>query len=926
MRSPRLQYILLALVAAVSLTCYIISAVGAVNETYDPTVPRMPMYFGFHRNEVSGNMPESWKAGIRWGDVITAINGRPYTGYTIYLDELRKSKAGNSLTVTYIPRPAPESYRRIPDTGNSNFVGHLELTQDGPPRTAVIRLEPVAPHAPALLRLLIPVYFLRILFPLGGLLLGFWVVLSKPADKNAWFFLGILAYFSSIFINTEYWSTPLYIVTVLWNTLIQGAGPLSIMLFGIYFPERAPLDRRFPWLKWIIVSTVGAFSAFDVFWFLGFNLNLESVAWLGPIMLKDFQFQIWFSMVPISLYFVTIARKAFNPNTVSDQRRRLKIIYWGSFVGSLPMSGVVVYDLLSGHDPGTGVPDLILLSALLIFTLFPLSLAYAVVVQRAMELRVLLRQGSQYALARTGIWIIRIAIGTGFGYSLSRVFAHNPQRTEDQIMVLAFGALLLAWRFRAAKSLSTFIDKRFFRESYSSEQILAELASQVRTFTDTRPLMDTVAKCIGDAMHVDRIAILLRSGDTFHVQLATGVGAPDIDLGNGIALPAGSETISALTRAKGPAPNLRLDSPQDWAVAATEPERAALKELGAEILIPLPGRSRLSGVLALGPKRSEEPYSRADRSLLQSVALQTGLAIENSELLHSLAAEAANRERTNREMEIAREVQERMFPQTLPTVPGLDYAGHCRPALGVGGDYYDFFELPAGTDGSYPLGIAIGDVSGKGISAALLMASLRASLRGMTRNPNEDLAAMMREINLLVFEASTFNRYATFFYAQYDPRTSLLSYVNAGHNAPVIIRPASGSDGARYEVIRLELSGPVVGLLRDAEFEQSSLKLQPGDILLAFTDGISESMTVDQDEWGEERMIACLEKNAALPADSLLHALLDEATNFAAGARPVRRHDPAGLQIHRRIDRSPSNNCCHPERTGPQAYSSAWGW
>jgi sigma-B regulation protein RsbU (phosphoserine phosphatase) len=884
MRSPRLQYFLLALVAAVSLTCYISSVVSSFQSTYDPTVPRMPMYFGFHRNVVSGNATESWKAGVRWGDVITAINGRPFTGYDIYLQELNRSKSGDQLNVTFIPRPAPEEARKKLDPGNSNFPGHLELTQDGPPRTVPIRLEPVTPHAPGFFRLLIPLYFLGIVFPLGGLLLSFWVVLSKPADKNAWLFLGILVYFSCIFLQSAHSNPFLFVVTGVWNTFIQAAGPLSIMLFGIYFPERSPLDRRMPWLKWIVISAITAFSIIDIIWFFGFGFNFESVAWLSPLLLRYFQFQIMILMVPISIYFGTIARKTFRPDTPADQRRRLKIIYWGSSAGCFPMVGVVLFAVLSGRDFGDGVPGWLLLSTLLIFTLFPLSLAYAVVVQRAMELRVLLRQGSQYALARTGIWIIRAALGTGLGWSISKVFAHTPPLLWDELLALAFALVFIGWRFRAAKSLSTFIDKRFFRESYSSEQILAELAQHVQSFTDTRPLMDTVAKCIGDAMHVERIAILLRTGDVFRLQLATGVNPIGVDFGSEIALSAGSETITALSRAKGPAPNLRLDSPQDWAVAVTEAERAALHELGAEILIPLPGRSRLSGVLALGPKRSQEPYSRADRSLLQSVALHTGLAIENSELLHSLAAEAAHRERLNREMEIAREVQERMFPQTLPSVPGLDYAGHCRPALGVGGDYYDFFELPTNTDGSRPLGIAIGDVSGKGISAALLMASLRASLRGMTRTSNHDLAAMMREINLLVFEASAINRYATFFYAQYEPQTRLLSYVNAGHNAPVLIRPTAGGEGPQYDVLRLELSGPVVGLLRDAEFEQSSLNLEPGDILLAFTDGISESMTIDQEEWGEERMIACLEQNVALPADTLLRALLDEATNFAAGA------------------------------------------
>jgi phosphoserine phosphatase RsbU/P len=884
MRSPRLQYILLALVAAVSLNCYINSALESIREAYDPTLPRKPMTFGFHRNMVSGNTPESFKAGVRRGDVVTAINGRPFSGYDIYLQELSKAKSGDPLTVTFIPRPAAPDARKSADSSAANFAGHVELTQDGPPRTVTIRLEALTPQRPGFFHLLVPLYFLNIVFPLGGFLLGFWVVLSKPTDRNAWFFLGTLAYFSSIFMNTGYWGPGLYVLTGLWSVLIQGAGPLSIMLFGIYFPERSPIDKRFPWIKWTVITTVAALNAVDIIWLFGFGFDFDSVGWLSPILLKYFSAQIVFLMTPNIIYFNTIARKAFRRDTPPDQRRRLRIIYWGSFVGSIPMLGVVLFWLGSGRDFGDGVPGWILLSALLIFTLFPLSLAYAVVVQRAMELRVLLRQGSQYALARTGIWIIRIAIGIGMGYSITRAFSHNPPLLRDQLLAIGFVVLLITWRFRAAKSLSTFIDKRFFRESYSSEQILAELAQQVQTFTDTRPLMDTVAKCIGDAMHVERIAILLRTGDVFRLQLATGVNTTGFDLGSEISLPAGSETINALSRAKGPAPNLRLDSPQDWTVAASEAERAALKELGAEILIPLPGRSRLSGVLALGPKRSEEPYSRADRSLLQSVALHTGLAIENSELLHSLAAEAAHRERTNREMEIAREVQERMFPQTLPAVPGLDYAGHCRPALGVGGDYYDFFELPATPDGSHPLGIAIGDVSGKGVSAALLMASLRASLRGMTRTSNHDLAAMMREINLLVFESSAINRYATFFYAQYDPRTRRLSYVNAGHNAPVVIRPSSSIDGPRYEVLRLEVCGPVVGLLRDAEFEQSNLTIQPGDILLAFTDGISESMTVDQEEWGEERMIARLEGNAALPADALLHALLDEATDFAAGA------------------------------------------
>lgn len=172
-----------------------------------------------------------------------------------------------------------------------------------------------------------------------------------------------------------------------------------------------------------------------------------------------------------------------------------------------------------------------------------------------------------------------------------------------------------------------------------------------------------------------------------------------------------------------------------------------------QLLLPLPGHKELLGFVSLGPKLSELPDSDTDKRLLEAVAVQMGLALENSRFSAMLAAEAAQRERIRREMEIAREVQERLFPQQWPSAPGLDCAAYCRPARGVGGDYYDFLQLAGGR-----IGIAVGDVSGKGIAAALLMASLQASLRGQTVAGVHDLSALMRNVNRLVYEASTSSR------------------------------------------------------------------------------------------------------------------------------------------------------------------------
>jgi sigma-B regulation protein RsbU (phosphoserine phosphatase) len=263
--------------------------------------------------------------------------------------------------------------------------------------------------------------------------------------------------------------------------------------------------------------------------------------------------------------------------------------------------------------------------------------------------------------------------------------------------------------------------------------------------------------------------------------------------------------------------------------------------------------------------------------LLESVSVQTGLGLELSKSAASLAEAAIERASAAREMEIAREVQERLFPQELPIIPGVSLAGACRTVFGVGGDYYDALQLSDGR-----LGLAIGDVSGKGISAALLMSSLRACLRTLTLNASGDLTALMRSMNRLIYEASAVNRYATFFLGIYDPATWRLQYVNAGHNPPALIRPSP--DGT-CQHLRLETGGPVVGLLPDVRYEEDSLLLHPGDLLLTYTDGISEAMTGDYEEWGEQAMIlAAAQCPASQTAAQIVKAIFEAADAFTEKA------------------------------------------
>ncbi len=867
-KSARLQYSLLAVVMVLSLGFTLHGAAAMWEQVFHGArVVQQPIILGPRLTKIAWLLPEAKAAGLVLDDTIVSVNGRAFDSYKMLVEEMRKAHPGDVLSVGYLD-------------------GH------GDSHTTAIRL--LAANASGsftLLHVVTQDIVLRLIFPLCCLALGCWVVLAKPHDPNAWFLLGILGYFPAMFYPAIYWSGWALAINPILGDIINTAGPLCIMLFGIYFPERATWDSRYPWIKWLILAPVIALFPIDIWYTIGFVFSFASISAIAPWFGAVSRFENTLVFIAISIFFASIAHKA-GITTNPDAKRRLRVLYNGSAVANTPIALLLLYSLFRGTSVGSDVPQWLFVAALATFSLFPLTLAYVVIVQRAMDVRILVRQGTKYFFARGTLFVIGVLLAIRMTYEINLYIASpTHRRLVDKFAIMGAIGLFFAFRFFMSKRLQQRIDQRFFREAYSSELVLSELSEEVRNFTEVAPLIDTISSRIGSTLHVERIAVFLRVGETF--QLAHTTGSALLP-GSSLSLPAASTTINALTRSKGPA-NVYRDDPGSWLVDATDAERNALADLSTELLVPLPGRGRLIGVMALGPKRSEEPYSRTDRQLLQTVASQTGLALENAELLENLTAEVSQRERVSREIEIAREVQQRLFPQSYPSVEGIGLSGYCRPAQAVGGDYYDFFLLPA-ADGNQPrLAIAIGDISGKGISAALLMASLRASLRSIAglqaESGSNDLATLMRSVNRLVYDSSTSSRYATFFYAEYDPASRLLTYVNAGHNPPVLLRGT--------QTISLEPTGMVIGLMPEAEYEQATLPLNPGDVLLAFTDGISEAMTHAEEEWGEDRMFLCARdflgcNHSPATSQRLLDCILQAADSFTAGAP---QHDDMTLVI-----------------------------
>jgi len=237
------------------------------------------------------------------------------------------------------------------------------------------------------------------------------------------------------------------------------------------------------------------------------------------------------------------------------------------------------------------------------------------------------------------------------------------------------------------------------------------------------------------------------------------------------------------------------------------------------------------------------------------------------------------------DLENARDVQRAFFPQEDLSIPGLSCETFYKPAHSIGGDYYDFLLLQTDC-----WGIAIGDVCGKGIGAALLMASLHASPRAQAMHDHSDLSTLIADVNRLVHAASPEHLYASLFYSEYDAVTRVLRYVNAGHNAPMLLRWKE----SECRVFLLESTGTLLGLVERSPFTSQALQLESGDVLLMYTDGITEAENPEQELWGHERLETLLRTCRGYTPTQIIKRIVDEVIAFANGRLAKRRRDPDG--------------------------------
>lgn len=281
--------------------------------------------------------------------------------------------------------------------------------------------------------------------------------------------------------------------------------------------------------------------------------------------------------------------------------------------------------------------------------------------------------------------------------------------------------------------------------------------------------------------------------------------------------------------------------------------------------VPLYNNETVTGLIYVDSRLSENIFTEVELSLLTALANLAAMKLENARLLEQMI----EKQRIDHELAMAHEIQTSLLPDKAPDVAGWDIAGSNNPCYTIGGDYFDFIERP---DGRFAF--ALGDVSGKGAGGALIMMVLRATIHSLTQKQG-DLCSIVSTTNSVVYLNSPEQSYVTFFMGDLDPGSGELKYVNAGHVPPILYRRESG------ELERLEAGSTVVGLFEDTDFQEGTTSMGPGDLLLVFSDGISDAWGEDGVEFGEARLEQLVRGFAALSARELLRkaeAVVDEYT------------------------------------------------
>ncbi len=648
----------------------------------------------------------------------------------------------------------------------------------------------------------------------------------------------------------------------------------TLFMFASIFPEERGYARRtwrVPGLPWRMGFGVLVFAPYVFHFALTIGITYwhphialpksgplhyaEPILGIAGLVARLFLFvhQALFSLVDLFFGAATVAllfgshRRA----TVPRLRQQLWVVAIGLTASLVCYALTTSIPSLFNLRPNESLRSVLTIVAL---TLGPGSIAYSVVRYKFLDAKLLARRGILYALgsaALVGVYLLVVG--------RIQTFLRVMLGADSRVMEPVFLIMALALFQPAISRLEQIVDRMFLRDPNDYRNVVRQLGRDLQTEIDLEELLTRTVRTLADALLVRSAHVFAFTPQGPIARTAGGVPLADAQV---------SRLAALLPRVGVEEPIYRVSEGVEG--LAAEDQRALEDEMHVELVVPLRWRGELLGALLLADKVTGMSHTSEDLTLLSNLATQLSVSLQNALLLRDRLAVA----RFEEELNLARQIQRTSLLSEFPTLSGFDVHAVYQPSKHVGGDFYDVVETG---DGAFL--IAIADVSGKGVPAALLSAMLQASLRTQA-DSRASLPGMLQSINGLLYRSSSIRQFATFFLARVEPKTGTVSFSNAGHNWPVVRRARGGR-------MLLERGGTVLGILENARFEEDRVVMSPGDVLVCYTDGVTEAANAQNEQFGEERLYQLMD---GLPSGcgprEITDRLLGELSSFLGDVEP----------------------------------------
>jgi serine phosphatase RsbU (regulator of sigma subunit) len=543
----------------------------------------------------------------------------------------------------------------------------------------------------------------------------------------------------------------------------------------------------------------------------------------------------WFCYVVVSLgvfirtYFVS--EKA--------QRQKFGIVIIGVALGVVP---ITVLMLVKQFLPTGTVPLRYLWSFFLSF--MPISFAYAILKHDALDLGVVLRKSVAAVMLIVLVIALYYAFVTALEQEMKRIFGAQASFVTGAAIILMALAIV-----PARVVIQNIVDRAFYQSRKVFKDEVISFSREIQYLRSVAEIASFVTARILSVFRAERAHVFLRD-ESGHFTLRESA-PPEKRLAL-TSFPSGTDLITLMREERLPIMLECFD--KLWIKNNFDGISRELVAISrASVAVPLMEQDELFGFLLVGRKGSGKPYTRSDSEIFELLGERSAVALMNVRLCR----DSVEKEKLEEELHLASDIQSRLLPASPPPLVSAALLGGIRTSREVGGDFYDFLELDKGK-----IGIAVADVSGKGIPAALLMTTIQASLRS-DGPKSESPAEVITSLNASLYERSDAEKFATLFYAVYEDGSGIIRYSNAGSYPPFVISP----DG---RINRLQRGGILIGVERESEYKEGVLKLKAGDLLVIYTDGIIDQESPGGEPFGEQRLIEFFRNNALQSVNALL--------------------------------------------------------